>query len=262
MILTPDTYQKTLDVMASQSPRISQITRKLFNLLGLNHFVLSHVEHRNKSSLAALTTNMTLPPYWVEQGMPLPLALPNGFYLVPQFKELFPENVLTIVREKYATDNILFYVQHNHDSTDMFSMGADPDNKLILNNYINHAQTILNFFLYFKKEAKELLQQAKNHTFDYDFSVKKQKKIFPDEIQTVNYNGFSSLYDIADVLSNRELECLKLASSAMSIKSIAKKLKLSPRTVESYLINTKNKLNCNTKNEMLDLYYAVSSEAG
>ena len=260
MILTPDKYQQCLDVASSRAPRISQITQKLFNLLGLNHFVLSHIENSNKSRLASLHANIDMANYWIGQDMPIPLALPNGFYLVSQFKELFPENTLTAIREKCAMDNILFYVQHNHDSTDIFSMAADPDNKLILNKYINHAEEIRKFLLYFKQETKGLLLEAKHYAIDYDCSIKQQKKIFPGDIGIPNYNGFSSLFDIADALSDREFECLKLLSSAKSIKSIARKLKLSPRTVESYLINTKNKLNCQTTNEMLDLYYTINSE--
>ena len=261
MILTPDTYQRTKDYMSDRATRVSHMIHKLSKLLKLKHFVLSHSEHNKKNSLTALTREMDTPPYWVEHGMPLPLILPNGFYLASQFKEIFPENTLTVLREKYEVDHYLFYVQHNHDSTDMFSMATDPDNKTILNDYINHSHTIRKSLLYFRQEAKGLLQEAKNYAIEYDYSLASQKKIFPEKLHIRNYNGFSSLSDIAEVLSHREFECLELSGSAMSIKSIAKKLKLSPRTVESYLINTKNKLNCGNTNEMLDLYDALNNES-
>lgn len=258
MILTPATYTRTLDYMSERAARISHMIRKLSDLLKLKHFVLSHSEHKKKNSLTALTREIDTPNYWVENGMPLPLILPNGFYLASQFKTLFHEQTLTVLREKYDVDHYLFYVQHNHDSTDMFSMATHPDNKTILNDYINHSHTIRKLLLHFRQEAKELLLEARNYTLGYDYSLAAQKKIFPEKLHIPRYNGFSSLYDIADVLSPRELMCLELTGATVSIKSIAQKLKLSPRTVESYLINVRNKLGCENLASALDLYHAVS----
>lgn len=258
MILTPDRYVDALEFVTTHVDRVYSHAKILMNLLGLNHFIHSHIERKNPKTLVSLHANTFLSTFWVEQGMPLPVALPNGFYLASEFQSLFPEGMLTLIREELATDHILFYVQHNRESTDVFSVGSDPENKLILSHYINHAQTLKDFFLYFKQETRSLLKESCQHAFDYDFSVKKQKKIFPGKIIIPDCNGFSSLDDVAATLSKREFECLALKSSSLSMKSIAQQLKINTRTVEYYLVNAKDKLNCSNPNEMVELYHTLN----
>jgi DNA-binding CsgD family transcriptional regulator len=52
-------------------------------------------------------------------------------------------------------------------------------------------------------------------------------------------------------LTNRQYDCLFYLAQGMTIKSIAKTLKLSPRTVEHYLECIKTKLNCHSRAELI-----------
>lgn len=52
-------------------------------------------------------------------------------------------------------------------------------------------------------------------------------------------------------LTPREEECAIYLMQGSTLKEIAKALELSPRTVEFYLKNIKNKLNCRTKFQMM-----------
>lgn len=60
------------------------------------------------------------------------------------------------------------------------------------------------------------------------------------------------------LLSPRELECISLCSRGQTAKEIGRQIQLSPRTVETYLANAKQKLGC--KN-VRDLIYKVTNEA-
>ena len=60
-----------------------------------------------------------------------------------------------------------------------------------------------------------------------------------------NYNN---LY-----LTRREAECMMWLLRGEKISSIAKELKLSPRTIEFYFKNIKHKLGCRTKFELKEL---------
>tara|TARA_R110000868_G_scaffold410505_4_gene698895 strand:- start:144359 stop:145027 length:669 start_codon:yes stop_codon:yes gene_type:complete len=53
-------------------------------------------------------------------------------------------------------------------------------------------------------------------------------------------------------LSNRELECLFYLLRGHTAKMIANKLQLSPKTVEYYTEQLKNKLDCTTKPELIE----------
>ncbi|WP_058493097.1 PAS and helix-turn-helix domain-containing protein [Legionella worsleiensis] len=58
-------------------------------------------------------------------------------------------------------------------------------------------------------------------------------------------------------LSERETECFFYLLRGHSAKSVSTKLNLSVRTVESYLENIKNKLNCTTKSELIEKAYSL-----
>lgn len=53
--------------------------------------------------------------------------------------------------------------------------------------------------------------------------------------------------------TKREAECMVLLLKGNMIDCMAKRLKLSPRTIEYYLKNMKAKVDCRTKFELIDL---------
>lgn len=53
-------------------------------------------------------------------------------------------------------------------------------------------------------------------------------------------------------LSDRQLECLFFLLRGQSAKTIAKILSLSPRTIESYLNEIKNKMSCSTQADIIE----------
>lgn len=56
-------------------------------------------------------------------------------------------------------------------------------------------------------------------------------------------------------LTQRQLDCLLFLVKGFTMKQIAKKLSLSPKTIENYLENIKNKLNCNTRSELFKIAF-------
>ncbi len=53
--------------------------------------------------------------------------------------------------------------------------------------------------------------------------------------------------------TRREAECMLLLLEGRTMANVAVALKLSHRTVEFYTKNMKNKLNCNTKEELVNV---------
>lgn len=51
--------------------------------------------------------------------------------------------------------------------------------------------------------------------------------------------------------TRREKECIQYLLYGMTAKEIAKELKLSPRTVETYLENIKTKIDCFSKTQLI-----------
>lgn len=52
-------------------------------------------------------------------------------------------------------------------------------------------------------------------------------------------------------LSKRECECIRYMMRGMTTKQIASVICLSPRTVEGYIANVKNKLDCKNRYEII-----------
>ena len=58
--------------------------------------------------------------------------------------------------------------------------------------------------------------------------------------------------DSVHYLSKREAECIFYLLQGKSTKDTGRLMKISPRTVECYINNVKNKLNCYYKGDLLD----------
>lgn len=72
--------------------------------------------------------------------------------------------------------------------------------------------------------------------------------IFPTEFQ---YKKELYSSKCINMLSKRQNECLYLLAHGMTIKEIAKKIGLSPRTIEHYLEVIKTKLNCTSRSDLI-----------
>lgn len=70
----------------------------------------------------------------------------------------------------------------------------------------------------------------------------------------INYQPYQ--YINLDILSLRELNCLRSTILGLSAREIAVELQLSKRTVEEYLTQIKNKLGCLNKRELIQLAFA------
>lgn len=74
--------------------------------------------------------------------------------------------------------------------------------------------------------------------------------------QQIEYNAKKNYYlgsKYQDIyFTQRETECMIMLIKGKTINKIAKELQLSPRTIEFYLKNMKNKIGCRTKFELIE----------
>jgi DNA-binding CsgD family transcriptional regulator len=125
--------------------------------------------------------------------------------------------------------------------------------------YLNHPQLLNSFAVHFKRELNPILIQMEPEANnlqelkgkDY-FSNQFVCPEIPSKVRQAYYRdlGIGCEAEKAEMLSQRERQCLKLLLQGKSSKETAAALKLSPRTIESYFENIKNKLSCWSKNEV------------
>jgi DNA-binding CsgD family transcriptional regulator len=110
----------------------------------------------------------------------------------------------------------------------------------------NCVQQLLNTFISIKSAQQELISKHNTERFRIPIRVQiaqqGKKFIVPTKIGQF-------------IFTKREIECLQCLIDGMSAKETGNSLFLSPRTVETYLNNIKEKMQCRTKRRLVNLFY-------
>lgn len=112
-----------------------------------------------------------------------------------------------------------------------------------------------------KAPSKKLLSRLVNdieHFANYDLSKNSSSLEFAENgsnrsviiKKQINSSDLLGAHKILG-LSKRESECAYYLTRGMTMKLIAKTMGLSPRTIEFYIENIKDKLNCNSRSELI-----------
>ena len=147
---------------------------------------------------------------------------------------------------------------------DVYYFATNRENHQVTSLYLNHSDLIRRFIAYFKNEIKNIVLTAKPENYAYSEIYNKvfQSKAFrEDSIYINNVENFIKETEIKKFkiddslsLSAREIQCMALIANGRTMKEIGKHLNLSPRTIESYLNNLKNKLGCTHKGDIISFY--------
>ncbi len=149
------------------------------------------------------------------------------------------------------------------DYIEIFAFAFDKHSDDKSQFYLQNLQFLTKFCNYFKIQAADLIDcNNKNKLaiykdkFDISYleEIEINRKKFFDEInktkslQLINKNG--ELINF----TKREAECISIFMQNRSMKEIGKHLDLSPRTVEHYLENVKQKLGVQYKSQLVDIF--------
>jgi DNA-binding CsgD family transcriptional regulator len=149
--------------------------------------------------------------------------------------------------------------------TELSCFGSQYSYEQSVNHYLNHQTELEDFSNLFAREMqKEISEKEKikfklpenmyalsrqNYKVD-DVVIPIQKSVAPEVLLESRIIALLNSYHLAE-FSKQEKECLKCLFMGKSAKETADELGLSSRTVEHYLENIKNKLNCNRKSEII-----------
>ena len=146
------------------------------------------------------------------------------------------------------------------DYLELWTFSTSNDQSGISQLYLNTLPYFEDFIRYFNLKASEIInveEEEKFAQFESDLSAIAPSDISPNSlIQIINQikideflvdspNGIVSL-------TPRESECIKLLGMGKSVKEVAAVLDISPRTVESYINQARDKTGC-SKSKLLSL---------
>jgi Response regulator containing a CheY-like receiver domain and an HTH DNA-binding domain len=88
-----------------------------------------------------------------------------------------------------------------------------------------------------------------------NFDAKSQDQIYKEFCQAIKTKKLPFRFKAQDIiLSQREFDILNLLIKGKSMREIGQILKISPRTVETYIYTAKDKTNTFTTSRLLDLF--------
>lgn len=202
------------------------------------------------------------------------IALEPGIYFHNDIKELLGHGAKQETVDKFfaqknnpegfeIVNRGLLILKNGFDYDESFYFSL-LDNKVESPRHYYHQNInqIKSFCFYFLAKGKKLISEAEKYQVIYDLPQNQSSKMILEKNEelaheplpcTVKKFCISTPYG-DQYLSLQELKVLGLLSSACTQNEIAQKLNLSPKTVESYLENIKNKL-CALSKKELNLYY-------
>jgi DNA-binding CsgD family transcriptional regulator len=256
--------RNALNVSLSHVDKIKPALKPLIDNFNLPYFAYNRILGGEKFLL--LSGRETWPRLFYESGGYQGEGL--KFFRIPEKKlihYIWPKKPYITSHHAAYANNIwhgcsIFY-KIDHRQIDVFHFASDKNDPKTDDFFISHIDVLESFMSYFKFQYNDLINQIdesdygvyyKKLNVDLDEQSIQDKQNFFEQIKIRSYILKADGKDI--VLTKREAECLYLFSKKHTMKEIAAILKLSPRTVESYINNIRDKAMCSTKAELTEIY--------
>jgi DNA-binding CsgD family transcriptional regulator len=237
---------------------IQEATRPLRDHFGITYFTYHKIDSNGKYTV------LVDRPDWAEHYVDKQLFLEDPYLRHPSMytsgvtfmhehgSKIFKKSLSQSGKQVLSAESGLLLIQKYADSVEFLGFCANPQKVKLQHLYLNHLHMLHAFGSFFKHKLQTILKKMESEA--NTLSSLKGNDYFTQEHITLEltHNDRLSYYKKlglpialqAEKLSSREIQCLKYMVLGDSMKEIAAKLGLSPRTIESYFENIKNKLSC------------------
>mgnify|MGYP000685681211 CR=1 FL=1 len=241
---------------AKHNEKIKKIFSPILINLEISFFFYFFVE--GNGNFGFLTNNLSYNEFFFGSDLYLttpyfahPSCFRSGQAFVPC---AFGENYEKSINSSYGMDHLFLILESTEKKIEGFSYYNKNSNVQQLPFYIENLDVLTKFNAYFKREAKDLIQELQNNFFDMhkmrDNSFLEVDRSLP--LSNDNIKIKKVLKEIYG-LSPQEQRCLELFKKGHSAQATAVIMGLSRRTIETYFNIIKEKLNCNSKWDLLNL---------
>lgn len=191
-----------------------------------------------------------------------PSLLKTGFFFADKTTDTDYIQTQGKLRDSIPMDLIFMAMNVEQGKAEGYGFATMQKLPDLTNSIINNLYLFKRFIHYFHQETEEILKKLKMNSVNIAAqcadSFYKPTHYFDNLTPTTNPEAFFKQidpirYNILNLLSSRERECLGWFLKGLPAVQIGKKIHLSNRTVEFYIENVKNKLGCRTKQELFDV---------
>jgi DNA-binding CsgD family transcriptional regulator len=229
-----------------------------------SYMVLVNHEKYIKKYLSIIDTNGSI----FTNNIHTAFTFDKHYYILDQDINIFDKNKDPIMHLLYDYDiwNLCtIYKKRDLNSIEGYTFAMSRAEEYATHFYANHFYLLEHFIQYFNQRAKDLIDcndKKRLAYFKQEFSFNQQCPYqslahnIENFLRETRFNGLTIKGQDTNIcLTARETECLKYLALGKSIKEIARTLGLSPRTIEYYIQNTKNKTGLKSRGELLMRYY-------
>jgi DNA-binding CsgD family transcriptional regulator len=238
---------------------ISEMVYPFFSELKITFF--SHVRVSHTGIFKSLMTQTSLSKFYLDHKYPIRYSLGKGIilnsgcYVLNHLPDISSAQELNLIKEHYNFDHLIYLVDKQSKWDDLYIFGTTPENQVYINLVFNNMDFIKQGLHRYKYNSRKLLEQTPgaiypshcfmNHTSVPDYKINSEQTNLQKILLPLNGSEVP--------ISKQEYKCLGLLVQNYTIKQIGQQMNLSPRTVETYLKNLKNKLHCQGSLELIQL---------
>ena len=229
-------------------PELLEVCRHFFMQSKLQHFYYACFD-LNKEEISIVTTLPDFNKYAFATGnVPVGPELETGVRYLPASQHSL--NRVELGR-RFNIANALEIVHNDgFGKIELFGFGTKVGQVDTVNYYLNNLSALQQFGLEFKDQAKDLI----NFVAKSPILIPGHNRLIKEPAMVRRSARSKNDLNINVNLSKRETDVLSMLYQGLSAKATAQRLNLSPRTVEHYLENLKNKLGLTRKSELLRFY--------
>lgn len=182
-----------------------------------------------------------------------------------------PDNKDAFLTALYELDiwNTCSLYKKNGDNIEGFYFASTRGNSCVIENYINNIRLFERFTFYFKDKFLDIMssqdiQRSTSPTISPSIFEKMHSIPSQEEAAIKNFLSNTPIHKFfinvegQDItLSLQEFKSLALLSRGKTAKEIGRTLKISQRTVESYIENVKHKVKISSRGHLIDLFLST-----
>jgi DNA-binding CsgD family transcriptional regulator len=237
----------------------------------MNVNYICHAIHYNNGKQFNLMTNLPFMAFALEkEGFAAKseafcnriAQLPLGETRIGIRNELPEDNIQSNFYSFDIWNGISFY-KRLEDRIIVWAFSCSREKKDIISTYINSLPLFNQFILYLSYKIKMAYLKSPRHPLllsgynlpDYSPPTNNTPNNLMHNMQVPRY-----YYNDYEYLTEREYACISQLAEGKSTKGIAQYLKISPRTVETFIEKAKHKTNSYNKEHLINLYHDINKK--
>lgn len=271
------TNKSAFDYCAATFDQIKSICKPL-KTLSIKHFC--YLKMFPDGRYFHLSTNLEWQKYYYENVLSNSLILHGELLLkptntnkdlVPSLWPLQPNSLYTEKVRDYGFWGGFNFTNYTPEYSERWAFFSDRLDLDMLSFYLQYSFLLLKFLDYFRDVASNIIKTGSEDRhklafFENGIIYPTTKPSLTCELPVEKFlkeiNLGNKDYDLnlnkGKRLSGRELECLCHIASGKATKEVARSLQISPRTVEQYVMNIKEKTGYHMRSDLVKLYQDIS----